>query len=92
MIEEPFQGGAYYENNSCYNRKSNGDHRVCSKDEQEKLIKEKFTEEEVKELLKEGFTMEQIAYVAKDKIKGDKQCRIIGIIFDILTWFIPDFK
>ena len=61
-------------------------------DEQEKLIKEKFTEEEVKELLKEGFTMEQIAYVAKDKIKGDKQCRIIGIIFDILTWFIPVFK
>lgn len=66
---------------------------LAAKDEQEKLIKEKFTEEEeVKELLKEGFTMEQIAYVAKDKIKGDKQCRIIGIIFDILTWFIPDFK
>ena len=64
---------------------------LAAKDEQEKLIKEKFTEE-VKELLKEGFTMEQIAYVAKDKIKGDKQCRIIGIIFDILTWFIPDFK
>ena len=64
----------------------------AEKEEQEKLIKEKFTEEEVKELLKEGFTMEQIAYVAKDKIKGDKQCRIIGIIFDILTWFIPDFK
>ena len=64
---------------------------LAAKDEQE-LIKEKFTEEEVKELLKEGFTMEQIAYVAKDKIKGDKQCRIIGIIFDILTWFIPDFK
>ena len=65
---------------------------LAAKDEQEKLIKEKFTEEEVKELLKEGFTMEQIAYVAKDKIKGDKQCRIIGIIFDILTWFIPVFK
>ena len=66
---------------------------LAAKDEQEKLIKEKFTEEEeVKELLKEGFTMEQIAYVAKDKIKGDKQCRIIGIIFDILTWVIPDFK
>ena len=53
---------------------------LAAKDEQEKLIKEKFTEEEVTELLKEGFTMEQIAYVAKDKIKGDKQCRIIGII------------
>ena len=44
---------------------------LAAKDEQEKLIKEKFIEEEVKELLKEGFTMEQIAYVAKDKIKGD---------------------
>ena len=40
---------------------------LAAKDEQEKLIKEKFTEEEVKELLKEGFTMEQIAYVANKR-------------------------
>ena len=35
---------------------------------------------------------DELISMAKDKIKGDKQCRIIGIIFDILTWFIPDFK
>ena len=61
-------------------------------EEQENLIKEKFTETEVEDLIREGFTKEQIAYVAKEKIKGDKQGRIIGIITDILTWIFPDFK
>lgn len=61
-------------------------------EEQEELIKEKFTEEEVEDLLKEGFTREQIAYVAKENIKGEKQGRIIGFIVEILTWIFPDFS
>ena len=61
-------------------------------EEQENLIKENFTEAEVEDSIKEGITKEQIAYVAKEKIKGDKQGRIIGIIIDILTWIFPDFK
>lgn len=35
-------------------------------EEQENLIKEKFTETEVEDLIREGFTKEQIAYVAKE--------------------------
>lgn len=71
------------------NQTSEKNKPFVEKEEQEKLIKEKFTEEEAEALMKEGFTREQIAYVAKEKIKGDKQCRIIGRIVNIITWIFP---
>lgn len=62
---------------------------LVKKEDQEQFIQEKFTEDEVKELLQEGFTKDQIAWVAKEKIQADKQCRIIGRIVEILTWIFP---
>lgn len=58
-------------------------------EEQENLIKEKFTEEEVEDMLKDGFTREQIAYVAKEKIEAEKQFSIIERILYLLTWILP---
>lgn len=61
-------------------------------EEQEDLIKEKFTEEEVADMLKDGITREQIAYVAKDKIKTEKQFSILEVILEILSWIFPFLK
>ena len=59
------------------------------KEDQESLIHEVFTQEEIDDLIKEGFSQEQIAYVAKDKIQGNKITRWIGKIIHLLTWIFP---
>lgn len=55
----------------------------------DKLIAEYLTKEEAEDLKKAGFCKEQIAYVAKEKMKGEKQGKVIEKVLDILPWVMP---
>ena len=55
----------------------------------DKLIAEYLTQEEAEELKQAGFCKEQIAYVAKEKMKGEKQGKVIEKVLDILSWVMP---